>query len=317
MVREQGQHLVLALEILLLGVAHPVGIVDVRVGGQADEPVVDGTVLLPDEVDVVRRNDLHPVLLRHLEDDLVVDHLVVVDFPRQARNLRLVEHHFQVVVVAEHVLVPFDDLVHLGHVARQDGARHLARHAGGAADQALVVLLQHLVADARAVIHALDVRRGHDLHEVLVALVVLRQQNQVVVALLLHPVVPHRHVHLAPDDRLHRRMLLRVLEELLGPVHVPVVRDREPGHPELLGAVEQVVDGRLSVQDGILGMYVQVNERHGATILDNKDSTLPRILRKKLSTKAVFRPQRIDFLLSLQAICSEPSSIPPASSPAP
>ncbi len=233
---------------------------------------------------VVRRDDLHVVLLRQLEDDLVVDHLVVIHFPRQARDLRLVEHHLQVVVVAEHLLVPLDDLVDLFHVAGEDGARHLARHAGGAADQALVVLLQHLMADTGPVVHALDVGRGHDLDEVLVTLVVLRQQDQVVIPLLLHPVVPHRHVRLASDDRLHRGMLLRELEELLHPVHVPVVRDREPGHPELLGAVEQVVDGRLAVQDGILGMYVQMDEGHGATVLDNKDSTLPRILRKKLST---------------------------------
>ena len=219
---------------------------------------MDGTVLLPDEMHVVRSDDLHPVLLRQLEDDLVVDHLIIIDFPRQARNLRLVEHHLQVVVVAEHLLVPLDDFIDLFHVAGKDGARDLTRHAGGAADQALVVLLQHLMADAGTVVHALDVRRGHDLHEVLVALVVLRQQDQVVIALLLHPVVPHRHVRLAPDDRLHRRMLLRVLEELLHSVHVPMVRDRQPGHPELLGAVEQVVDGRLAVQDGILGMYVQM-----------------------------------------------------------
>lgn len=43
-----------------------------------------------------------------------------------------------------------------------------------------------------------------------------------------------------------------------------VVRDGQTGHPELLGPVEQVLDGRVTVQDGILGMYVQVDERHSA-----------------------------------------------------
>ncbi len=78
-VREQFQHLLLTLEELLLGVAKAVGIVDEGVGCQADEPVMDRTVLLADEMDVVRGDHFHLMLLRQLEDDLVIDHLVVID----------------------------------------------------------------------------------------------------------------------------------------------------------------------------------------------------------------------------------------------
>jgi len=51
-----------------------------------------------------------------------------------------------------------------------------------------------------------------------------------------------------------------------------VVGDGEAGHPEFVGAVEQFFDGRQAVQDGILGMYVKVNESHKAIpIVRNKD----------------------------------------------
>ena len=267
MVREQGQHLLLALEELLLRVAHPVRIIDERFGREADQPVMDRAVLLPDEMNVVGGKDFHMMLLGHLEDDLVVDHLVVIDLLRKPRDLRLVEHHLQVIVLSEDLLVPFDDFVHLAHVPGQDGPRHLARHAGGTADQVLMVLLEHLMAHAGTVVEALDMARGDDLHEVLVAVVVLRQQDQVIIPLLLHPMVALGHVDLAADDGLHVRMLLRILEEFLHPVHVAVVRNGEAGHPEFLGPVEQVLDGRLSVEDGILGMDVKVYESHGATSL--------------------------------------------------
>ena len=292
-VREQAQHLLLALEVFLLRIAQAGGIVQVGIGGQADEAVVDGTVLLADEVHVVRGDDLHVVLFGQLEDDLVVDHLVVIDFARKAGDFGLVEHYLQVVVVPEHFLVPVDDFIDLGHVAGKDRAGHLARHAGAAADESLVVLLQHLVADPGAVIHTLDVRRGNDLHQVLVPLQVLRQKDQVIVPLLLHAVVPHRHVRLASDDGLDPRMLLRELEELLDTEHVAVVRDGQAGLAQLLGPVEQVFNGRLTVQDGILGMYVQMDEGHGAADLcKNKDSILPRISRKKLSTTGGGAPPR-------------------------
>ncbi len=201
------------------------------------------------------------------------------------------EHHLQVIVVPEDFLVPFDDLVDLLHVPRQNRAGNLARHAGRTADQAFVVFLQDLVAHAGAVIHALDMGRGHDFHEVLVAFVVLRQEDEVIVPLLLHPMVPFRDIDLAPDDGLHRGVLLRELEELLHAVHVPVIRDREAGHAQLLGPVEQVVDGRLAVQDGILGMYVKMDEGHGTISCGNKDSTMSRNLRKKFSTTARGRGQ--------------------------
>ena len=77
-----------------------------------------------------------------------------------------------------------------------------------------------------------------------------------VVALLLEPMVPLGDVNLAADDGFYARMLLGVLEELLDAVHVAMVRDGQAGHAQLFRALEKIVDGRLTVQDGILGVNV-------------------------------------------------------------
>ena len=81
------------------------------------------------------------------------------------------------------------------------------------------------------------------------------------VVLVLQPVViVCRHIDFAAYYRFYVRMFLREFEEFLYSVHVPVVGDGEPGHAELFCPVEKVFDRSLAVQDGILRMYVKVNE---------------------------------------------------------
>ena len=268
-VREQGGHLLFTLEILLLGIAQALGVVDHRVGGQADEPVVRRSVLFADEVDVVGGHDFDPVLLRELEDAGGVFFLPLIEFERQVGDLRLVEHHLEVVVLAEDPLVPGDGAVYALVVARQDSPRDLPCHTGGATDQPFVVALQHLVAHARLVVHALDVPRGDDLHQVLVALVILGQEDEVVVFLVVVVlevvVVVLGDVDLAAVDGLDRRVFGRHVAEILHAVQVAVVGDGEARHAELFRAAEELLDVAHPVEDGILGMDVEVYEGHGKT----------------------------------------------------
>ena len=79
MLREQGGHLFLALEVLLLRVAQALGIVHHRIGGQADKAVMRRAVFLAHEVHVVGGHDLHAVLLRQLEDVGGVFFLLLVE----------------------------------------------------------------------------------------------------------------------------------------------------------------------------------------------------------------------------------------------
>ena len=130
MIREESRHLLLALEILLLGVAESVRAVDVLVGSQADKPVVRRSVLLVHEMNVIGGDHLDPVLFGQVEDDLVVLLLPFIDLQRLTRNLGLVEHHLKVVVILEHPLVPLYGLVRPFHVARENHSRYFTRHTG-------------------------------------------------------------------------------------------------------------------------------------------------------------------------------------------
>ena len=253
MVGEDFRHLLLALEVLLLGVAQALGIVHVGVGGQADEPVVHRAVLLAHEVHVVGGHHLHPVLLREPEDFGAVLLLEIVGVQGQARHLGLVHHHLQVVVLPEDALVPLNCLVHALLVARKYALGDFPGHTGRAADEVLVVLLYHLVAHPRAVVVALDVAYGNDLHKVPVALVVLCQKYEVVVLLVVVVlelvVVVAGDVDFAAYDGLDIRELFGDVAEVLDTVHVTVVGDGEAGHPELLGTGEKLLYVAQSVKD--------------------------------------------------------------------
>ena len=130
MIREEGRHLLLALEIFLLGVAESVRAVDVLVGSQADKPVVRRSVLLVHEMHVIGGDNLDPVLFGQVEDDLVVLLLPFIDLQRLAGNLGLVEHHLKVVVILKHPLVPLYGLVRPFHIASENHSRYFTRHTG-------------------------------------------------------------------------------------------------------------------------------------------------------------------------------------------
>ena len=225
-----------------------------------------------EEVDVVRGHDLDVELLPQFEHALHdgglsrVEAAVVVD--RRAGDVRLrgvVEHHLQVVVVPEEVLVPLRHALRLVHAVHVDGARHLARDAGGGADQSLMVFLKQRVVDARVVVEAVDVRLGDEAHEVVVAGEVLREEDQVVAPLVLvarRVVARGGDVRLAAEDGLDGRQVavaLRgaalVVERLQGE-QVAVVGDRQRRHPPLARAPHERLDAALPVQQGIGRMDV-------------------------------------------------------------
>ena len=99
MVREQGCHLLLALEILLLGIVKPGFLEYLLPGVEADQVVVGRAVFLVHEMDVVGGHYLHPHLFRQLEYTFVADLLLLVHLQRQPGDFGLVEHNLEVVVV--------------------------------------------------------------------------------------------------------------------------------------------------------------------------------------------------------------------------
>ncbi len=265
MFRKQPGHLLLALEELLLGVAHSVRVVEIGPRVEADEPVVRRSVLLLHEMHVVRRDDLHSHLLREPEYPRIGYLLPFPDLLRHPRDLRPVGLHLKVVVLSEQILVPLDCLAGGLLVPVYEVSRHLSGNAGRQAYEIVVPFFQHLVAHPRlAVVLPLDVSRRDNLHQVLVALVVLREQDEVVVApvvvVLEAVVIMPRDIDLAPENRLYVRVLRGKLHELLDSVHIAVVRNRKRRHPEFLRPVKEFGNGGKSVEDGVLRMDMEMYE---------------------------------------------------------
>ena len=127
------------------------------------------------------------------------------------------------------------------------------------------------------IIHSLDMPGGDNLHQVLVSVIVLGEQDKVVITFFLQSVVTLGYVDFASDDRFHARMFGRELEEFLHSVHVAVIRDCKTGHAKFFRPVEQVFYGRLAVKDRVLCMDVKVYKSHFMLIL------------RRLQISAVFR----------------------------
>ena len=161
------------------------------------------------------------------------------------------EHNLQVVVLPEHLLMPLNGFAGGRKVSCHYVLRDFSGQACGAADQSLVVFLDDLVAYPRlAVIQTLDVAQGHYVRKVLVALIVFREEDKVIVRPVLivleFRIVVSGDVHLAPDDRLDFvllglfvAVLVRELEEFLDTVHVAMIGDGKGGHAHCLGPVEE------------------------------------------------------------------------------
>ena len=278
-VREEGGHLLRTLDIFLLGIAQAVRIVNIGVGGDTDKPVVRRAVLLADEVRVIGGNDLGAGLSRKGKDRLIDLALLMIDFPHAFRgsgDFRPVQLHLQIVIVPKHTFVPFDGLAGGVQVIRHDGLGDFPREAGGTADESLAVLFHQFVGDTGLVVEALGVSRGNEFHQVPVTGRVLCKQDQVivfaVVAVLEMMVVVLRDIDLAAQDGLDARMLFCTVEELLDAVHVPVVGDGHGIHSKFFHPVKKFLDGRKTVQDGILCMNVEMYELcHNAKITKTPD----------------------------------------------
>ena len=155
----------------------------------------------------------------------------------------------------------------LVEAALDDPARAAAREAARQRDHALAVAGQQLHVHARlAAVEPLEEPAAGELDEVLEALVVLRDQRQVValdLALADGAVVDE--VRLEAQDRLDV-VLLAGLVELDGAVHDAVIGQAQRRLAELGGARRELVDLAGAVEQRVLGMDVEMGAaggRHG------------------------------------------------------
>ena len=141
-------------------------------------------------------------------------------------------------------------------------------------DQTVLVRRQEFLVDARLVIIALQMRRGGQPDEVLVAGLILGQQAEMMINIpaaaagfLLQPAA-RGDINLAADDGFDA-LFPRRLVEINHPVHGAVVGDGEGGKFQFMGLVHQPVQPAGAIEQGILGVQMEMNKvrvRHGSTL---------------------------------------------------
>ena len=249
--REIAGHLLRRLEVEMVGLEPPVVRVLERVARlDAEERLVRPGVLVPEVVDVAGRDRRQPGdggQLVELGQDAPL-HLEV-------RVLQL-----DVDVVAPEDL---DEPVELGaRVADPVLLERLAdatREAAGERDHPGRVALEELPVDPRLVVVALEVAEARELDQVGVPLVVGGEQREMGIALLLRPAV-FGDVDLAADHRLDAGAL-GGLDELHGARHRAVVGERDRRHLELGGPLDEIRNPAGAVEDRVLRVDVEVDER--------------------------------------------------------
>jgi hypothetical protein len=249
-----------ALELEPLGVAHRAA------GGDAEQVLLGGSVLLEHVVGVVGRDGRDAEVLGEPQQALAD---TVLDAQPVVHQLE------EVVVLAEDVLEVAGCLTGLVVVADAQPRLHLARGASGRGDQPVGVLRQELAVGAWLVEEALHRRPRGEPEQVVHALGRLGEQGHVgvgtgtgdvVVATVVpaHPLLVEargvgREVGLHADDRLDPRRA-SLGPEVVGPEHVAVVGHRDRAHAQLGGPLEHVSQPRRTVQHGVLGVDVEVDE---------------------------------------------------------
>ena len=268
---EVAGHLLLRLEEVLVRVEAPVAGVLERVAGlDAEERLVGVRVLGVEVVDVARCHQRETCLLGQ-RDELGVEHGLLLE----ACVLDLDVGR----VAAEDLHEPVEVGVRVAVAVLGERARDAAGEAARERDQAVRVPLEELPVDARLVVVALEVAERGELDQVRVTLARLREERQVRIALrLLRAVVGD--VGLAAEDRLHARRS-GLAKQLDRTRERAVVGERDSGHLEPGGFLHEGRDAARAVQNRVLRVHVQVDERrrsgttHGrAIVLPSGDGTL-------------------------------------------
>ena len=149
-----------------------------------------------------------------------------------------------------------------------------AGDAGARRDDALRMLLDHIERRAGLVIVIVHMRLGHEMQQIVIALGVLGEHDHVIErrALLRAYLGIFGEIDLAAVDGLD--LLARFpldcragVAQLGHAAHHAVVGDGDGGHIEVGRATHHVLHVRGAVEHRILGVIMQVDERHGSPFM--------------------------------------------------
>src|SRR5215467_9344496 len=144
---------------------------------------------------------------------------------------------------------------------------NFALQTSGKTDQPAGMLGQKLLAHTRLVVEAMKRGLGRNLDQVAVPLFVLGKHQKMVISVALGGsavIVFLADVEFATDDRLHT-LLVGGVHEVNGAKDVAVIRHSNSRHPKLFHVLTKFFNVAGAIQQGIVGVQVQVDELgHGS-----------------------------------------------------
>jgi hypothetical protein len=172
-------------------------------------------ILFVHKMDIVGGNELYLIFPCNADQLLVHPLLLGIGGSVGIGPVGLVALQLQVIIVAEHFLVPLHRLFRLTDLPAVDLTGNFSPQAGRGDDQPLMVLLQQLLVDAGTIVESFRPALGDDLDQVSVTLQVLGQHYQVPSAAVdfvrLGETVAPCQIALAPYDRF-KELALRFLQ---------------------------------------------------------------------------------------------------------
>ena len=251
MAGEVEQHLVGRLEVEVVGLELPVvGVLERVAGLDAEKRLVGARVDVAQVVHIAGRDRRQAQLVGQRRE------------LRQDARLHVEVGVLQLdvdVVLPERLREPVELALGVGDAVLLERLADAAREAAREGDQPGRMALEQLPVDARLVVVALEVAERRELDQVRVAGVVGREQGQVRVALLVRPAV-RGDVDLAADHGLDPGAA-RLLPELHRASHRAVIGQPDRRHLELGGPRDEVGDPARTVENGVLRVDVEVDER--------------------------------------------------------
>ena len=203
-VGEYGLHLLLALYPFLFGIMQTCGVGETLHHRYADKAVVRLRILLVHKMGVVGGYKLYAMFAGHFYNERIHTLLFLEYTAVTVRLVSLMPLQLQVIVFAEHALIPKDSLFGFLQLPVHKVLRHFSAEAGGAYYQPFAVGLQFFVVGSRLEVITLGPGFAHQFHKVVVAGLVLGQHYKVVAVVMLVATVVQivlGHIHLATQDR--------------------------------------------------------------------------------------------------------------------
>ncbi|OQC05535.1 MAG: hypothetical protein BWX80_02008 [Candidatus Hydrogenedentes bacterium ADurb.Bin101] len=238
---------------LVVGQPHPVRILQGLLGLQTEQNIVGFRIRPVEVVAVIGGDDGYFTFLRQVIQQRV--HLV---FFRHA----VIHHLYTYVIRPENADVLVQRLFRFFRLSRQQHAGNASVKTGRRRDQSLMVFFQQRDIDARFIVPAFQVGLRTQLAQIVVALFVLAQEQEVVAGFLaafgrfIEPVCG-RHVYFAPQNGFDA-FLLGLLAELKQPEYRSVVRYGACRHIILRAALDQFLGLGQAVQQAEMTVQMKV-----------------------------------------------------------